>query len=178
VTPEQLDAATGCGVTRARLWAPPITAAMAEYEIDSKFRQCAFLAQTAHESGRFMYVREQGSSSYLDRYDTGRLAARLGNTPEDDDDGQLYRGRGLIQVTGRRNYALAGAALGLDLLEHPELLEEPENAARSAGWFWKENGLNALADQQLFSAITRRINGGLNGLDDRTALYHRALAAF
>ena len=173
MTPEQLDAATGCGAVRARLWAAPVTAAMAEYGIDSKFRRCAFLAQTAHESGRFMYVRELWGPTEAQAGYEGR--ADLGNTRPGD--GSKFCGRGLIQVTGRHNYALASEALGLDLLTHPELLEEPENAARSAGWFWKGNGCNELADQQLFSAITRRINGGTNGAEDRVALYHRALAA-
>lgn len=173
MTPEQLDAATGCGGSRARLWAPPITAAMAEYEIDSKYRRSAFLAQVAHESGRFMYVRELWGPTAAQAGYEGR--ADLGNTRPGD--GFKYRGRGLIQVTGRHNYALASEALGLDLLTHPELLEEPENAARSAGWFWKGHGCNGLADQQLFSAITRRINGGTNGAEDRVALYHRALEA-
>lgn len=173
MTPELLNAATGCGLMRAERWVAPITAAMAEYDVNTKFRQCAFLAQTAHESGRFMYVRELWGPTPAQLGYEGRKD--LGNTRPGD--GARYRGRGLIQVTGRHNYALASEALGLDLLTHPELLEDPDNAARSAGWFWKGHGLNELADQQLFSAITRRINGGLNGLDDRTALYHRALAA-
>lgn len=108
------------------------------------------------------------------KYDTGRLAERLGNTPEDDD-GQLYRGRGLIQITGRANYYACGEALGLDLLGHPELLEEPQHAAMSAGWFWHRASLNALADRSDFLTITKRINGGTNGLKDREAIYHRAL---
>lgn len=173
MTPEQLNAATSCGLMRAELWAAPITAAMAEYEVNTKFRQSAFLAQAAHESGGFKYVRELwGPTDAQSKYE-GR--ADLGNTQPGD--GSRFRGRGLIQITGRANYAACGEALGLDLLAHPELLEEPENAARSAGWFWRDyKHLNELADQQLFSAITRRINGGTNGLAERIALYHRALA--
>lgn len=172
MTPEQLNAATGCGMMRAELWATPITAAMAEYEVSTKFRQSAFLAQVAHESGGFKYVRELwGPTAAQSKYE-GRTD--LGNVHPGD--GYRYRGRGLIQVTGRDNYAACGKALRLDLLAHPELLEEPENAARSAGWFWQSHKLNELADNQLFSAITRRINGGLNGQEERTALYHRALA--
>jgi len=170
---EKLDAATGCGMLRARLWAAPLTAAMAEYDVDTKFRQAAFLAQVAHESGRFMYVRELWGPTAAQAGYEGR--ADLGNTLPGD--GPRFRGRGLIQVTGRANYAACGKAQRLDLLAHPELLEEPENAADSAGWFWQSHNLNALADQQLFSAITKRINGGLNGLEERTALYHRALEA-
>lgn len=172
MTPEQLNAATSCGLMRAELWAAPITAAMAEYEVNTKFRQSAFLAQAAHESGGFKYVRELwGPTPAQSKYE-GRTD--LGNVHPGD--GYRYRGRGLIQVTGRDNYAACGKALNLDLLAHPELLEDPENAADSAGWFWESHKLNELADQQLFSAITRRINGGLNGQEERIALYHRALA--
>ncbi|MEE5062386.1 hypothetical protein V2J93_26760, partial [Pseudomonas alliivorans] len=118
------------------------------------------------------YVRKLGSDSYLDKYDTGRLAERLGNTPEDDDDGQLYRGRGLIQIT---NYDACSEALGLDLLAHPELLEEPQHAAMSAGWFWHRASLNTLAHKSDFLLITKRINGGTNGQKDREEIYQRAL---
>lgn len=85
------------------------------------------------------------------------------------------RGRGLIQITGRANYAACGEALGLDLLTHPELLEEPQHAAMSAGWFWYRASLNALADKSDFLLITKRINGGSNGLKDREEIYQRAL---
>lgn len=173
MTPELLNAATGCGAGRSVLWADPITAAMAEFGVSTKFRQAAFLAQVAHESGRFRYVRELwGPTAAQLRYE-GRTD--LGNTQAGD--GFLFRGRGLIQVTGRTNYTACAEALGLPLLAHPELLELPENAARSAGWFWSGRNLNALADQQLFTAITQRVNGGQNGADDRAALYHQALAA-
>ncbi|RMO19230.1 Chitinase [Pseudomonas amygdali pv. morsprunorum] len=87
----------------------------------------------------------------------------------------MYRGRGLIQVTGRANYEECGEALGLDLINHPELLELPQHAAMSAAWFWHRAGLNTLADKGDFLTITKRINGGTNGLADRQALYERAL---
>jgi putative chitinase len=90
-------------------------------------------------------------------------------------DGFKYRGRGLIQVTGRANYAACGEALGLDLINRPELLEQPQYAAMSAAWFWSFRGLNTLADQSDFLKITKRINGGTNGLADRQALYDKAL---
>jgi putative chitinase len=160
---------------RAGLFLAPLNASMAEFGIDTPHRIAAFLAQIGHESSRLRYVRELGSATYLDKYDTGRLAARLGNTPEDDDDGQLYCGRGLIQITGRRNYQLCGFALGLDLIAQPELLEQPLPACRSAAWFWHNENLNVLADAEAFDAITKRINGGQNGRDDRWALYQRAL---
>ncbi|CAI8794283.1 putative chitinase [Pseudomonas chlororaphis] len=122
-------------------------------------------------------MRELGNDQYLSKYDTGTLAARLGNTPEVDGDGQKYRGRGLIQVTGRANYQACSEALFGDsrLLNTPELLENPVYAALSAGWFWQRAGLNSLADKGDFLTITKRINGGTNGLVDREALYERAL---
>lgn len=106
------------------------------------------------------------------------LAARLGNTPEADGDGQRYRGRGLIQITGHNNYLRCSLALFGDerLLRTPELLELPQWAAESAAWFWWVNGLNLLADKEQFNTITRRINGGLNGLEDRLQLWSRARA--
>lgn len=132
---------------------------------------------TALINDRLLSLRELGGDQYLSKYDTGTLAKRLGNTPEADGDGQKYRGRGLIQITGRANYAACSEALFGDarLLNTPELLEHPVYAALSAGWFWQRAGLNTLADQGDFLTITRRINGGTNGLSDREALYERAL---
>lgn len=162
---------------QAGVFVPALNAAMGKYSIITRLRMAAFLAQIGHESGQLRYVRELGSESYLAKYDTGRLAERLGNTPEADGDGQLYRGRGLIQVTGRSNYSACSEALFADqrLLVTPELLEHPVYAAMSAGWFWQRAGLNSLADKGDFLTITKRINGGTNGLKDRQALYERAL---
>ena len=150
--------------------------AMRNRQINTPQRAAAFLAQIGHESGELHYVRELGSDQYLSKYDTGVLAARLGNTPEADADGQKYRGRGLIQITGRRNYLACSQALFGDdrLLLQPQLLEQPQWACESAAWFWQSNGLNELADKGQFTTITRRINGGLNGLDDRLQLWARA----
>lgn len=162
---------------QAGVFVPALNAAMGKYAIITRLRMAAFIAQVGHESGQLRYVRELGSDAYLSRYDTGRLAQRLGNTPEADGDGQKYRGRGLIQVTGRDNYLACSEALFGDarLLATPELLEHPVYAAMSAGWFWQRAGLNSLADKGDFLAITKRINGGTNGLSDREALYKRAL---
>ncbi|MEE4675379.1 glycoside hydrolase family 19 protein [Pseudomonas alliivorans] len=157
------------------VFVPALNTAMGKYQIITRERIAAFIAQVGHESGQLRYVRELGGSEYLSKYDTGKLAERLGNTPEADGDGQFYRGRGLIQVTGRANYAECGEALGLDLINHPELLEQPEHAAMSAAWYWGTRGLNSLADKGNFLAITKRINGGTNGLADRQDLYQRAL---
>lgn len=163
---------------QAGVFVSALNTAMANKQIDTPKRQAAFLAQVGHESGQLQYVRELGSDQYLSKYDTGSLAAKLGNTPEVDGDGQRYRGRGLIQVTGHDNYLRCSLALFGDerLLRTPELLEQPQWAAESAAWFWAVSGLNALADQDQFNTITRRINGGLNGLEDRLQLWGRARA--
>ncbi|NMY02823.1 glycoside hydrolase family 19 protein [Pseudomonas sp. WS 5059] len=155
-----------------------LNAAMLHRHITGSKRMAAFIAQVGHESGELRYVRELGGEHYLSKYDTGTLAARLGNTPDADGDGQKYRGRGLIQITGRRNYLACSRALFGDerLLHFPELLEQPQWAAESAAWFWHSNGLNELADQDQFTTITRRINGGLNGLEHRQQLWEKARA--
>lgn len=174
ITLDQLHAIMPHAGRRAAVFLDPLNRAMAEYKIDTPARQAAFLAQIAHESGSLRYVRELASGA---AYDTGRLAERLGNTPEDDDDGERYRGRGLIQVTGTDNYRVCSATLFGDerrLLDHPELLEMPEHAARSAAWFWASRNLNAYADRGDFVGITKRINGGLNGYADRLAYFDRA----
>ncbi|UVL73883.1 glycoside hydrolase family 19 protein [Pseudomonas protegens] len=162
---------------KAGVFVPALNAAMSKYAIVTRLRIAAFIAQIGHESGQLLWVRELGSDQYLSKYDTGNLAKRLGNTPEADGDGQKYRGRGLIQITGRANYEACSEALFGDarLLNTPELLEHPVYAAMSAAWFWHRAGLNTQADKGDFLTITKRINGGTNGLADREALYERAL---
>ncbi|MFI8224754.1 glycoside hydrolase family 19 protein [Pseudomonas sp. NPDC085632] len=164
--------------TQAGVFVSALNTAMTRRHIDSPKRIAAFLAQVGHESGQLRYVRELGNNQYLSKYDTGTLALRLGNTPEADGDGQKYRGRGLIQITGRSNYRQCSLGLFGDerLLSLPELLEQPQWAAESAAWFWEQKGLNALADRDEFNTITRRINGGLNGLQDRLEIWARARA--
>ncbi len=177
ITEKQLQQILPNAGRQAGVFVPALNAAMGKYSIVTPLRTAAFLAQIGHESGQLRYVRELGGDQYLAKYDTGSLAKRLGNTLEADGDGQKYRGRGLIQVTGRDNYAACSEALFGDsrLLNTPELLEHPVYASMSAGWFWQKKGLNSLADQGDFLAITKRINGGTNGLEDRQALYKRAL---
>lgn len=156
---------------QAGVFVPVLNAAMGKYGIVTKLRISAFIAQVGHESGQLRYVREiWGPTAQQARYE-GRVD--LGNTVPGD--GSKYRGRGLIQITGRANNAACGEALGLDLINKPELLEQPQYAAMSAAWFWSTRGMNTLADQGEFLTITRRINGGLNGLADRQALYEKAL---
>ena len=177
ITAQQLLQILPNAGAKAGVFVPALNAAMSKYGIVTRLRMAAFIAQIGHESGQLLFVRELGSNQYLSKYDTGTLAKRLGNTPEADGDGQKYRGRGLIQVTGRANYEACSEALFSDarLLNTPELLETPVYAALSAGWFWHRAGLNTLADQGDFLTITKRINGGTNGLADREALYERAL---
>ena len=176
LTQEQLLLIMPNARSKAGVFVSALNASMQRYQITTPKRMAAFLAQIGHESGHLQYVRELGGAKYLDKYDTGPLAERLGNTPEDDDDGQLYRGRGLIQITGRLNYLKCSCALFMDdrLLKTPELLEQPEWAAESAAWYWWVKQLNTLADQGRFTEITRKINGGQNGAADRRALWLRA----
>lgn len=173
ITEQQLRQIMPLARGRAAVFLPYLNAAMARRKINTARRVAAFLAQIGHESGQLLYVRELASGS---AYDTGRLAEQLGNTPAADGDGQRYKGRGLIQITGRSNYRSCSLALFGDerLLERPELLEQPEWAAESAAWYWEMKGLNTLADAMDFNRITRRINGGLNGLADRLALWGKA----
>lgn len=167
MTPTLLVACTGATLTRATELARPFTDATAEFDINTPKRQAAFLAQIAHESGSLRYMREiWGPTDAQKRYEPpSDLARRLGNT--EPGDGRRFAGRGPIQITGRFNYAKYGKMLGLDLVSHPELLDDPMNACRSAGAYWAVNGCNTLADVDAFETITRRINGGLNGLEDR-----------
>jgi putative chitinase len=170
VTPRELAEATGARIDRATTFLPFLEDAMHEFGINTPARQAAFLAQVAHESGGLHWLVEiwgptPAQSRYETRYDLGNVAPG---------DGFKYRGRGLIQLTGRANYKRAGEALGLDLIERPEQLGEPGPACRSAGWFWKMHGCNELADAGLFEKITRTINGGLTGYPERLGLWERA----
>ncbi|AZD00712.1 glycoside hydrolase family 19 protein [Pseudomonas chlororaphis] len=176
VTLKQLQQILPNAGARAGVFVSALNAAMSRRQISTPKRIAAFLAQIGHESGQLLYVRELGGSQYLSKYDTGKLAEKLGNTPAADGDGQKYRGRGLIQITGHNNYRQCSLALFDDerLLRTPELLEQPQWAAESAAWFWEQNGLNELVDRDQFNTITRRINGGLNGLEDRLQIWARA----
>ena len=163
VTLAQLLAIMPLARARAAAFLDPLNAAMLEFGITTPARQASFLSQVGHESGQLRYVRELASGQAYE----GR--ADLGNTQRGD--GVRFRGRGLLQVTGRANYAACGKALGLDLLAQPELLEQAVNACRSAGWFWQTKGLNALADAGDQVKVTRRVNGGTNGLAERLAMF-------
>lgn len=145
---------------------PAIMSATSEYIITTPRRIAAFIAQLAQESAELRYTAEIADGSAYE----GR--ADLGNTSPGD--GVKYKGRGLIQITGRANYEKLGAAWDMPLLDRPEILEEPESAARSAAWFWFTHGCNPLADSDKFGSITHIVNGGYNGLDSRIAYWLRA----
>lgn len=168
-----LVAVMGCPPERAALFAPHLAAACQHHHIDTPARLAAFLAQIGHESGGLRWVREIANGQAYE----GR--ASLGNTQPGD--GPRYRGRGLIQITGRFNYRATARSLqplgAPDFEAEPEALELPQWAAWSAADYWASRGLNELADAGDFEAITRRINGGLNGHADRIARWKRAQAA-
>ena len=156
---------------------PFLTAAIAEFAIDAPARTAAFLAQLAHESGQFRFMEEiWGPTPAQRRYEpVSTLASTLGNTEAGD--GFRFKGRGPIQITGRANYKRFGDLLGLDLVGEPQHAAQPEVAFRVAALFWSKKGLNELADRvspDAFREITRRINGGFNGLEDRKKFYATA----
>ena len=176
-------------------WLEPLDEAFAKYDISTPKRQAAFIGQCAHESGNFKTLQENLNYSaeglmkiWPSRFPTREIAdqyarqpakiagkvynGRLGNTSEEE--AAKYLGRGLIQLTGRENYANCGTAIGVDLIGNPNLLIEPKYAAMSAAWFWNKKGLNALADAGDYETMTKRINGGLIGLDDRKAKIAKA----
>lgn len=160
-------------------YAPLLSAAMQEFEINTPDRQAAFLAQIAHESGSLHYVAEIADGrAYEQRADLGNLKkeALTAAHGKQTTSGRFYKGRGLIQITGFNNFRACGEALGADCINNPERLSEPALAARSAAWFWHKNKLNELADDGNFKTITRIINGGYNGLVERQAFYETAKA--
>jgi putative chitinase len=177
-------------------WAGPLQSTFEHYNIDTPRRQACFIGQCAHESGNFKTLEENlhYSAASLMRVWPSRFpdmdtaekyannpekiankvyAGRMGNT--EDGEGFRYRGRGLIQLTGKEAYANCGSNVGVDFVGNPDLVSTPEYAALSAGWFWNKRGLNQLADTYDIPAITQRVNGGLLGLDDRKAKSDLAL---
>lgn len=182
--------------SRAKVWLPALNSAMARFDINTVPRAVSFLAQVGHESSHlaktvesFNFSAERLADVFPKYFDAiaarhfGRIdglqaarqqeiaervyGGRMGNTQAGD--GFKFRGRGLIQITGRENYTKCGAALGVYLLDQPELLELPDLACASAGWYWKSRGCNELADKGDHLEVTKRVNGGTNGLKDRLA---------
>lgn len=168
------------------------------YQINNPNRMAGFIGQTAHESNNYKTLQENLNYSanglvtvWPVRFPTFDIANeyarqpekiankvyanRMGNGDEESGDGWRYRGRGIIQITGRENYEKLSDALGQNFLGEPDLLLEPRWAVMSAGWFWNSRKLNELADKQDWVNMTQRINGGLHGIQDRTAKIKRAL---
>ena len=177
-------------------WAEPLQAVFDKYGMNTPIRQASFIGQCQHESNNFKTLEENLHYSaaglmrvWPSRFPSADVANQYANNPEkiankvyagrmgntEEGDGWAYHGRGLIQLTGRDNYKNCGDALGLALITNPELLAMPKGAALSAGWFWGKRGLNELADVKDFETMTKRINGGTLGLDDRITKIKNAL---
>jgi len=188
----------GVSSADADKYLPFINMTMVKREINTPVRQAMFLSQLAHESGNFKFVVENlnYSADALRRvfgkyFTTDELAnqyarqperianrvyaSRMGNGDEASGEGWKYRGRGLIQLTGKDNYAAFSMQSDNNALVEPDLVAQPELAVDSAGWFWTTNRLNQLADTGDVKAVTRRINGGFNGLADREAKYNKLI---
>ena len=178
-------------------WEIPLNQTFIKYDINNVKRQAAFIGQCAHESGNFKILQENLNYSaeglmktWPSRFPNKEIAdqyarqptkiaskvynGRMGNSSEEE--AAKYLGRGLIQLTGKDNYERCGSSIGVDLIGNPDLLLDPQNAALSAGWFWNKHGLNELADAQEHGIITKRINGGTIGLDDRILKTTKALS--
>lgn len=182
-------------------WHSALSKLLPEYEINTPQRIAAFIAQCAHESGGFMVLKEnlnyrwqtlrkifpkyfptdELAQQYASRPDKQQAIAnrvygnRMGNGPEESGDGYRFCGRGLIQLTGRQNYTWFAASIETPVNEVSEYLETFEGAAQSACWFWETNKLNQWADKGDVVTLTKRINGGTIGLDDRIKHYEHAL---
>lgn len=169
-TESLLAIAPGSQRDRVESLVPHLNRTMVNYKITTPLRQAHFLAQVAHESDRFTALEEYASGQDYE------MRADLGNV--NPGDGVRYKGRGLIQITGRANYVLCGRALGVDLAGQPTRLADPDLACRSAGWFWDNRKLNPDADRNDIETITRVINGGLNGFADRQQLFSAARQEF
>lgn len=203
MTKDQFMRAAGISSSLAEKWYPNIVEAMNTYGIDTPKRQAHFIGQIGTESGGFQYVQESLNYSVAglaifglrltaaQREQLGRKPGEKALSPERqaaianivyggrfgnnlNGDGWKYRGRGLKQITFKANYEECGKALGLNLVDSPDLLLQDKYAALSAGWFWKANGCNQFADAGDVNGLTRRINGGLNGLQDRIDRTKRA----
>ena len=179
-------------------WYHAMEQALPEYEINTRLRVAAFLAQCAHESGEFKFLREnlnykaeslvkvwpkyfptleiaQQYAKQPEKIANRAYANRMGNGPEESGDGWKFCGRGLIQLTGRNNYQAFADSIETDINDVPAYLGTFEGAVQSACWFWENMNLNQFADSGDILTITKRINGGTLGLDDRTARYNHAL---
>ena len=195
---EQLAKILKMKPAKAGEWIDAINATFEKFDISTPERQACFLGQCAHESGGFTALSENlnYSAASLCRVWPKRFptvtdgqnyernpqkiankvyANRMGNGDEESGEGFAYRGRGLIQLTGKSNYEACGEAIGVDLVSNPDLVATPEYAALSAGWFWDKNHLNKFADANDMEGLTKKINGGTHGIEDRVARTQLAL---
>jgi putative chitinase len=179
-------------------WHKALSQLLPDYEINTPQRIAAFVAQCAHESGGFVFLTENLNykaeslmklfSKYFKDMPTAKAyernpqkianriyADRMGNGNEASGDGWKYRGRGLIQLTGKTNYTWFAASLEISPEEAAEYTQTFEGAAQSACWFWETNKINTFADKNDIVGMTKRINGGTIGLDDRIKHYEHAL---
>jgi putative chitinase len=169
-------AAAGVSPRNADRFIDPLNLAMIEFQITTGERPAMFLAQVAHESGGFQYTSELwGPTPQQLKYDdNGPLARRLGNSPGE---GYTWRGHGLIQITGYYNHKAEALYFNMDVQEIVTWLQTPVGACRSAGHYWQSHRCNEHADKCDFIAVTKAINGGLNGLEDRLERYKNIVAA-
>lgn len=193
-----------CTVTTPELadkWVNAINETCEEFAIDTPYRIAGFVSNVTHESAGFKFVSENLNYSaaslmrvWSTRFPTVEIAQRyamqpekianrayadrMGNGDEASGDGWKYRGRGLIQLTGKNNYVAYSLACDNEALQNPDIVAEPQYAAESAGWFWSVNRLNQLADAQDIQGMRKRVNGGLNGLDDVQMKYSQVMSYF
>lgn len=189
VTLEQLKQITGKDDKFLTSHLKPLNDTLTKYSINTPLRICHFLAQVLHESGGLTTTKEglnydaKGLLRVFGKYFDSKTAAlyehkpdmiasrvyanRMKNGDEKSQDGYKYSGRGFIQITGRENYDSLSKEFGVDFLKSPALIASPEYSFLSAGWFWDKKGLNLFADRDDVLGITKKINGGFNGLDDR-----------
>lgn len=200
ITPAAFARAAAIPATLAGRWIPHVEESGERFDfLEPPIRLAMWVAQCGHESmsfsrlvenlnysaeallrtwpTRFTAASARAMERQPERIANHVYASRMGNGPPESGDGWRYRGRGLIQLTGKQNYKAAGLALGVDLVAQPELLATERYAALSAGWFWASRGLNLLADAADVEAVTKRINGGTHGLADRAARFQRAREA-
>lgn len=143
---------------------------LSRYKINTGLRKAAFFAQLAHETGGFRWLHELGNDAYFKKYD-GRMGNGIG-------EGAKYKGRGFIQLTGKNNYKAYGNRLKIDLVNKPWLAEDLKIALQIACLYWADHNLNAYADKKDMATITKRINGGLNGYEDRMNYYTKFMHYF
>ena len=166
ITEQQLLDIMPYAKSRVEVYLPLLNRYMEEFDINTPLRVAHYLAQIAHESGELRYTEELASGQkYEGRKDLGNIV---------QGDGVRFKGRGLIQITGRYNYQKYADFCGFDVVENPSLLSKPLGAVRSSCWYWKITGLNELADTDNILTITKRINGGVNGLEQRKKYLLRA----